>query len=694
MGAIPHLEHILLVVGVGVVVAVLLARLRLPTLAGLLVAGALVGPSGLALVPDVQEIQILAEVGVVLLLFTVGLEFSLTRLRPVARQIALGGTLQVGLTVAAVVAVNALWGGTVARGVLLGFLFALSSTAIVLRALGDRGELDAPHGRLVVGVLVFQDLLVVPMMLLVPALAGRGGGVGLAIAVALGKTALVVVAVVAASRLVIPRVMEWVDRRKSRELFLLAVLALCLGTAYLTARASLSLALGAFLAGVALADTEYGHRALGEVLPLRDFFASLFFLSMGMLFDVRVLVEAPLLVLLLVGGLVLAKGFLATLAALAMRFPARVAWLAGVALAQFGEFGFVLALAGREAGVLDPGTTRVVFAAGALSMFVTPILMRIAPHVSAGERLLRPLERLLGARGIDEATAEDEKIVGHVVIGGFGTGGRLLARALRDAEMPCLALELDADRVRAARAAGEPVYYGDVTSREALEHSRLGHARAFVLLINDPDATRRAVTAARAIAPGMPIIARSPGAADVELLRSLGADNVVNARLEASLELMARVLRRVGLPGNVIAEAMRGARESTGGSERKATLPRPRLHEVEELAELKVESVAIRAGAYATGRTLAELDLQRQTGALVVAVRREGRLQQRADPTTPLLANDTLYLAGQGPPIRRAIQILERGSPGAPTFPVGVELVTSGTGPGSESPPDPEPEGT
>jgi CPA2 family monovalent cation:H+ antiporter-2 len=691
VGQIPHLEHILLVVGVGVVVAVLLGRLRLPTLAGLLVAGALVGPSGLALVPDAHEIQILAEVGVVLLLFTVGLEFSLTRLRPVARQIALGGTLQVGLTVIAVVGANAAWGGTVARGVLLGFLFALSSTAIVLRGLGDRGEMDAPHGRLVVGVLVFQDLLVVPVMLLVPALAGKAGGAGLAIAVALGKTAIVVVAVVAASRVAIPRVMAWVDRPKSRELFTLAVLALCLGTAYLTARASLSLALGAFLAGVALADTEYGPRALGEVLPLRDFFSSLFFLSMGMLFDVRVLVEAPHLVLLLVGGLVIAKGFLATLAALAMRFPARVAWLGGVALAQFGEFGFVLALAGQEAGVLDPGTTRLMFAAGALSMFVTPILMRVAPHVSAGERLLRPLERLLGARGIDEATAEDDKVVGHVVVGGFGVGGRLLARALRDAGVPCLVLELDADRVRAARSAGEPVYYGDVTSREALAHARLAHARTFVLLINDPDATRRAVTAARAIAPGLPIIARSPGAADVELLRSLGADNVVNARLEASLELMARVLRRVGLPGNVIAEAMRGARETTGGSERKPTLPRPRLHEVEELAELKVESVAIRAGAYATGRTLADLDLQRQTGALVVAVRRESRLQQRIDPTAPLLENDILYLAGHGPSIRRAIQILERGSPGAPTFPLGVDVPGAEAAPKS---PGQDPEGT
>ncbi len=660
--------------GLGVVVAVLLGRFQLPTVAGLLLAGALAGPSGLALVRDSQYIETLAEVGVVLLLFTVGLEFSLVRLRVIAKLLLLGGSLQAGLTIGGVALVAAALGLPWPHGIFLGFLFTLSSTAIVLRALSDRGETDAPHGRVVLGVLVFQDLLVVPMMLLVPVLAGHGGPVLTTIALAVAKAALVVVVLLGVVRRALPWILTWVDRRKSRDLFVLAIVATCLGTAYLTSQASLSLALGAFLSGMALADTEYGPRALGEMMPLRDVFSSLFFLSMGMLFDIRVLIEDPLTICVLVMGLVLGKGFLVTVAALAMRFPARVAWLAGVGLAQFGEFGFVLALSGQRAGLIDANSVRQLFAAGAISMFITPILMRVAPHVSAGERLLRPLERLLGARGIDEPAPEHIRLSNHVVIGGYGTAGRMLAAALGDCGTKVVALDLDIDRVRAARTAGEPVYYGDVTSTEALGHARLAHARVMALVINDPDATRRAVTAARALAPHVPLIVRTPGAADADLLRSLGADNVVREKVESGLEMMARVLRRTGLPGNLIAEAMRRARTGSPASERKPTLPRQRKGDIDDLADLKVESVLLRPEAHAIGRSLSDLELRRRTGALVVAVRHKGRLRDQPDPTAPLMAGDTLFLAGAGPSIRRAIQILENGAPGSPTFPTGIDV--------------------
>ncbi|HSP78494.1 MAG TPA: cation:proton antiporter, partial [Myxococcaceae bacterium] len=318
----PEFLHDLVVVfGVAVVVVVALSRLRLPTIAGLIAAGALIGPSGLGWVRDTWRLEALAEIGVGLLLFGIGLEFSLERLRRLWRVLTLGGGLQVGLTLLAVVGLAAWLGFRVEKGVFFGFLVALSSTAIVLRALSEREETDAPHGRLIVGALIFQDLCVVPMMLALPLLAGQQVGGAGAVLWVLGKAVLLVVATVVVGRVVVPRLLKLVVGTRRRELFLLAVLGLCAGIAWLTTLAGLSLALGAFLAGVALAESDYGHQALADVLPLRETFASLFFVSIGMLFDARVLLEHPWLELALVLGVLLGKAVLGGVGALVMRFP-------------------------------------------------------------------------------------------------------------------------------------------------------------------------------------------------------------------------------------------------------------------------------------------------------------------------------------------------------------------------------------
>src|SRR5687768_15738674 len=402
---VPLLDELAIVAALAVAVTVVLARLKLPTVAGLLLAGALLGSFGLRLVSEVHAIEVLAEVGVVLLLFSIGLEFSLARLRDIMRQVALGGFVQVGLTTAVTTGVAMALGQPFGRGLFYGFAFALSSTAIVLRALAERRELDAPHGRFIVGTLIFQDLCVVPMVLIVPLLnaSASAGAAAVGVALAMGKAAIVVVGTIVVSRFVVPKVLGWVDASRSREVFLLAILGLCIGTAWLTSLAGLSLALGAFLGGMVVADTEYGHRAMGDILPLRDAFVSIFFVSLGMLFDVRVVAAHPSLVGALLAGFVLAKGALATLAAMAMRFPSRVAWLAGVGLAQFGEFGFVLTRLAQSHGVIDEDATAPLLAAGIGSMFLTPLLVRAAPHITAGERLLAPLEKLIGVRSIDEA---------------------------------------------------------------------------------------------------------------------------------------------------------------------------------------------------------------------------------------------------------------------------------------------------
>lgn len=662
MNEVPLLDELAIVAGLAVVVTVILSKFKLPTVAGLLAAGALLGPFGFGLATSVQSIEVLAEVGVVLLLFSIGLEFSLTRLKDIFRQVALGGFIQVGLTTAVTAGIAVAVGEPVGRGVFYGFAFSLSSTAIVLRALAERRELDAPHGRFVVGTLIFQDLCVVPMVLIVPLLAAgsSAGDAAVDIGLALTKAAVVVVAVVAISRFVVPLVLGWVDASRSREVFLLAILGLCIGTAWVTSLAGLSLALGAFLGGMVVADTEYGHRAMGDILPLRDAFVSIFFVSLGMLFNVHVVVAQPVLVLVLLMGFLVAKGLLATVAAMAMRFPSRVAWLAGVGLAQFGEFGFVLTHLAQEEHVIDDAAVGPLLAAGITSMFLTPLLVRAAPHITAGERLLAPLERLIGVRSIDAADEEHTALAGHVVIVGFGLAGQFAAQTLRETGAPFVVLELNADNVKRGKEQGLPVYYGDATSAEALRHAHIGSARLVVLLMNDPQAAQRVVDTVRREAPNVSILMRTRYLVERQALVKLGAHDVVAEEVEGAVEIISRMLRTIEVPRNVIDERIRSVRSETQTSDRKLTVPRNRLAEVAGLAELKIECALVHPDSRAAGASPTTLRLRSETGALVVGVRRGDKLLEQLDPTLPFQPADVVYFVGTSDALARAIVLFER----------------------------------
>lgn len=643
---VEALPELVLILGVAVIAALLVGFLRLPAVAGFMLAGAVIGPSGLALVKDLHTVELLAEIGVILLLFTIGLEFSLERLRRIARLVAIGGTLQVGLTTLVSVIVAHSLGFSLARGVFFGFLIALSSTAIVLRGLSERGEMDAPHGRFTIGALIYQDLCVIPMMLMVPILARLDAGgdidhtqIGLDLGLALGKAFLFVVVALVAGRFVVPLALKAIDRAKSREVFLIAILVMCAGVAVLTAMVGLSLALGAFLAGVLLADGAWGHRAMSNVIPLRDLLTTMFFLSLGMLFDTGVVMDRPVVV----GGLFLAmflgKGLIATLACLAMRFPSRVAWLAGVGLAQFGEFGFVLAREGQKVGLLGDEASAIL-SAGLLTMFVTPVAMRLGPHITAGARLLRPLERLLGARGVDEARDTHAKTLsGHVIIGGYGVGGHLLASALRDIDVPYVVLDLDAEAVRTAPR-GEPVFLGDIAGVEALEHAHIHQAVAVVLLLTDAGATRNAIAEIRALNKTIPIVVRARRLLEHGELRRIGATDVISEEVEGGIETLARVLRARGTPANQMSRLVRQAREALGDTARRIAMPRNTKGELDALAGLKVESVAVPHGSPVVGEPCPSA-----AGVVLVAVGRGGLLHE-APATLPLLAGDVVYLVG------------------------------------------------
>lgn len=650
MGEAALLQELAIVFAAALLVVVLLSRLRLPTIAGFILAGALLGPGGLRWVGDTETVQHLAHVGVVLLLFTIGLEFPLRELRRIGRVAALGGTLQIGLTTAAVAGLGTLAGLDPGRGVFYGFLAAVSSTAIVLRGLGEGGETDAPHGKLIVGVLLFQDLCVVPMMLVVPMLAGQGGGAW-AIPVALGQAAAVVAGTLLLGGLVVPRLMGVVARTQRRDLFVLAVVVMCVGIGWLTSLAGVSTALGAFLAGVVLAGSEYSHQALSDVLPLRDIFTSLFFISVGLLLDLPGMWQQPLQLLGVVAALILGKALLATLAGLAMRFPLAVALRAGLGLAQVGEFSFVLAEVGARFGLMDGAGARLFLASSALTMLVTPFALRLGPRVAAGAARLRALDRLLGLR--DEALeSAPPSLAGHVVVLGYGVGGEMLAESLRAAGRSYAVVDVNAARIRTARGRGEPAWYGDVTSPEILHRVRVPQARQVAVLLNDPDSTLRAVRAARQCASGAHIVARARYVADVPKLIAAGASDVVAQEFEASLEVIAQVLRGAQLGDEALGAGLAAAQSRAPGG--RIGLPRP-------LAALHIESFVVGPQAWIVGRSLGQSKLRTRTGASIVGRSRAGATLVHPAAEDLFDAGDVLYLVGDGEALQTALGLLERG---------------------------------
>ena len=582
------LADLLVVFAVTAVVVFLFGQARLPSVVGLLVSGVLVGPYGLSLVADVETVQLLAEIGVVVLLFTVGLEFSMSRLVVMLPLMARIGLPQIVGTTLLVTLATWWYLGTVAQAVFAGLLVAMSSTAIVLKLLADRGETGTPHGRIAVAVLLLQDLLVVVAMLAVPLLADAAGTQPgpAAPAQAAAHSAplfanpvagivagLVVVAgVLVAGRRIVPVVLHEVVRQRTRELFLITIVLVCLGTAAITAQVGLSLALGAFLAGLSLAESEYGHQAFTEVLPFRDTLASLFFVSVGMLLDIRFLLANAPLVAATVVAIIIAKMLVTAVPAWLAGFPVRTSLLAGAGIAQVGEFSFVLGSRGAEAGLLDAGDYQTFLAAAVVTMAATPVVTATLPW------LLDRFARTAGwARRLLEMPIEQEgpALADHVVIAGFGLNGRNLAAALGEFGVPHVILELNPETVRRERLAGRDIRYGDCTRAAVLAHASLERARAYVIAISDPASTRRSVRIAREIAPAVRILVRTEHLAEVDELESLGADDVIPAEFETALALFDRVLGIYDVPEPTVDGLLAKMRLENYGVLRAARRPRP-----------------------------------------------------------------------------------------------------------------------
>jgi len=548
------LKDLVVIGAAAIVVVMVLQRLGLPPIAGLIVAGILVGPNGLALVEDSHEVHLLAEVGVVLLLFGIGLELSLERIRSLWRLVVLGGALQVGLTIVVTSAAGVSFGLSLPSSIFLGFLTAISSTAIVLRAMQARGELEAPHGRLTLGVLVFQDLSVVPMVLLIPVLAGQAGA-GWMVLIPLGKAVLVLVGVIMAAHLIVPRILHLIAATRQRNLFVLAVFLICMGTAWVVSEAGISLALGAFLAGLVVSGSHFRTQALADLIPMREVMTSIFFVSVGMLFDPGILWARFFPVIGLLLAILFGKFIVMFAAAIVMRLPLKVAVLSGAAVAQIGEFAFVLSRAGSDTGLLEPGLLKDFTAATILSMVITPLMLMVSPHIATGVGKLNRLTRLLDVVSLEESEGKVAKLEDHVIIAGLGVTGKELARSLRGCGVPYIIVDLNPESVRKAVAEGEPAYYGDISNVEVLEHLGIHKARELVIAINDPGSLTHAIRTARRLSSHIHIVTRTRYLGDVPMLKDAGVNIVLPAELEAAVALNDHVMMR-----HNASEDMRAAR--------------------------------------------------------------------------------------------------------------------------------------
>jgi K+:H+ antiporter len=620
--------------------------MRLPPIVSYLVAGLLVGPSGLGLVSHSGALDQLAEIGVALLLFGVGIEFSLDHLRRIWVRMAASGGLQVGLSILGSLLLFRWLGASWTTAIFIGFLVSLSSTAIVFKLYDESGEIDAPQGQAALGILLFQDLALVPMMLLVPVLAQPHGAAVTAIGIALVSAAGTLGGLLFLARFALPRGLALVMRTGTPELFPLVALVIAFGTALAASRLGLSLPIGAFLAGLALSGSPYSHQVFAELLPLRDAFVAVFFTSIGMLLQPSMIAADPVYLLGMIGA-VAGKAILIAGLVWLLWGSMRLAILTGMMLAQIGEFSFVLAREGAVAGVITAQLEQCLLGAAVLTMAATPFMKRAATRLAAIE-----------LPGSDPRPAEELK--NHVLVIGYGTTGQAVARVLRETGISFVAVDILNDSVEAARREGLPVRFGDASRRGVLIELGVERARAAIVAVSDPVATRRIVSMVRQSNRTARILVRVRRVQEIGELERLGADEVIPSEFETSIELFVRLLTHLGVPRHVVRVQESIIRLDHYRALRGVGASAEILSETSKLvAGGIVERAQVMKGCEAAGKTLNELQLRRRTGAMVLTVVRAETPLPPPDGTTRLETGDYVVLFGPHDCIDKALELLE-----------------------------------
>jgi CPA2 family monovalent cation:H+ antiporter-2 len=645
-----YLFDIVVIFGAALAVMAVCRHLRIPPVVSLLLTGCLAGPYGAKLVRNPAHVEVFAELGIVFLLFEIGLELSFGRLRSLGRFFLIGGGFQAAGTVLAAMLVVWLAGCGVRVALFWGLVLCLSSTAIVLRLYSDRSEVDAPHGAIATGILLFQDILLVPCLLIVPLLGNATAAVSIPqLLLRFAGGLVVLTAAFAVGRWLVPRALHYIAATRIHELFVIGALFLCLGTALATQALGFSLALGAFLAGVLIAESDYHFQVVAETIPFREVFNSLFFISIGMLLRPSVVMGHAGQVALAVAAIMLLKGLVLFATVRLLSFPPRVAVMVALGLCQIGEFSFVLLQAGKASGVADEWLYQLAIASAIITMALTPVLIRYAPAIAAW------LYRSGGAEPADVSAGPNQ----HVIVVGFGLAGYHLARVLKEASIPYVVVEMNGATVKKAKLEGEPIFFGDASRESILAHCGVCAARVIVFVISDPLLLRRGVRLARQMNPDVFIIVRTRRQTEIAELRACGADEVVSEEFETSIEIFTNVLTRLRIPGNIIRTQTRLLRVDDYTMLRSSAPAGRMLESVTRALNIgTTDTFLLSATSIAVGQTIQEMDLRRRTGVSIIALVRNDVPQTNPVPETRITAGDVLVLFGSHAQVDAAFAFL------------------------------------
>lgn len=644
---LPLLQDLLILMTFSVVIVFILQRLRLPSILGFLLTGILIGPYAFSLVTAVHQVEVIAEIGVILLLFVIGMELSIKQLISIKKTVFIGGLIQVGLTVLVSGGIYYLFGSEWNEAVFAGFLFSLSSTAIVLTIFQERNEISSPHGKNALGILIFQDIIVVPMMLVTPIISGAESNVTASIIELVIKSAVVILVTILSARFLVPKLMYAIAKTKSKELFLLATITICFAVAYLTSEAGLSLALGAFLAGLIISESEYSHQATSIILPFRELFTSFFFISVGMLMDMFFLFDNLGTILLLLLLVFVVKTSIASFAVAVLKYPPRTVLLTGLALFQVGEFAFILSKTGIEYGLIDDTTNQYFLAVSILSMLLTPFIMMFSErlsNVALKTKLMNIFSRKMATDLPNKELLDD--LNNHLIIIGYGVNGSNLALAAQANSIPFVVIELNAGTVRDQRQKGMPIIFGDASQKHILEHTNLHKARGVVIAISDPKATKVIIGNIREMSQSVYLVVRTQYVKEINELMALGADDVIPEEFETSIEIFSRILHQFLVPIDEIDRFIEIVRSDNYGLfQNKKILPR--TFKSAKLPDFNITCLRITTdSSKMVGKPLSELQYRSNYGINILAISRNGDLIKNIGPDQKIKQGDIVYVQG------------------------------------------------
>lgn len=647
---LPMLSDIVWIFGLATLVILLFMRFKIPTIIGFLFTGALAGPYGLSLVTASTTVEALSEIGVILLLFVIGMEFSLKSLLTIKKAVFIGGSLQVFLTILATTFIAHFFGFDWNVAVFLGFLFSLSSTAIVLKMLQEAGQVNTISGRTTLAILIFQDVVIVPLMLFTPMLAGQSDNIALSLLIMAGKGIGVIIVTFLSAKYLIPSLLFRIAKTRNEELFLLSIIVICFAVAYLTSLLGLSLALGAFLAGLIISESDYSHHATGKILPFREVFLSFFFVSVGMLFDIGFLFSNILVILGLTVLTFLVKFIIVALSVRTIGQGFKEAFIVGFSIFQIGEFSLLLAKEGMRYELLDPTTYQFFLAVSILTMAVTPFLLKKRETLS--NKILKNLlpdkfNQKFKEKDVPQSITFEKGLKDHLVIIGFGLNGHNLAKAAKSANIPYVIIEMNPVTVRKESANGEPIIFGDASNESVLRHINIHKARVAVIAISSATATKRIISNIRYMTTNPYIIVRTRYVNEMEENHKLGADEVIPEEFETSIEIFTRVLGKYLVSRHDIehfTEEVRSFnyemfRKPSDAAKGKLKIDLPEIN----LVAFKVEKDS---GKF-INTPLKEVKLRELVGVNIVAIKRGEKTYSEINGDMKLKLGDLVYVVGK-----------------------------------------------